>query len=65
MPHKPILEEHSIYGREAHATATLSRMLTSEDIATVRKNHNTHSDRSSTDTQGGVCHLQKIPCAPA
>jgi hypothetical protein len=36
-PHKPILEEHSIYRREARATATRSRMLKSEDIATVRK----------------------------
>ena len=60
MPHKPILEEHSIYRRRMQLLTVQVKILQQ-----LEKNHNTHSDRSSIDTQVGVCHLQRIPCAPA
>jgi len=63
MPHKLILEGHSTYRRHMQLLSVQGCSQV-KILQQLEKNHNTHSDRSSIDTQGGVCHLQRIPCAP-
>lgn len=49
----------SVY--EACINETHLRMLIGDSTATVSKNHNRHIDRSPTDAQGNVSHLQNFP----
>jgi hypothetical protein len=47
------------------AAETHLRMLLGEGIATVRKNHHRHLDRSPIGAQADISHVQRIPWAVA